>query len=253
VEKLIVFIIFGIIWAVSKMLEASAKPAAGKGAAPVKPKPNRDLQGELENFLREIKGEMPKPTEDQLIEAERQDRRRKAAEERQAKQSAKQKQSSNRPETVKNKGKVAAKTLKPTLSSEPGDQVSNFPSSSNLGGNNLTPGAMSPSSLNTSNLNTNNLSADLESHVKSYMSDHVKPKINSQVNQYLTPFKDHISGSTGSDTSIMQAQAQAATPREILQMFRNPAGVRQAMIIQEVLKRPSYNRGPEKKASTEPS
>ena len=75
--------------------------------------------------------------------------------------------------------------------------------------------------------------------VKEHVSSHLEPRINAQVQQHIDQHvQAHIGSNQAATSSASQDDPAYQTGASIRQLLKNPGGMRQAILVNEILKRP---------------
>lgn len=201
----VIFIVFIVIGILNTLLKA----AGGKQQPPAAPRPPRPGQGRLQNeidaFLKQVRGkEAPDDVPIEIVPE--QERRPRPAGRRQ--QSKKPPQRPPRPKPQQSEPHDA-----------PGSEIAarQSPGSRQLG----------------EQVRSHHLEANVGEHVNQYMDDRVDEGV-----------ADHLGAfSEGRRTAAVQLpRAAAGRTHKLVSLLRDPVGVRQAIVLNEILSRPKGRR-----------
>lgn len=207
-EKLIVLLIVVAFSVVQSIVKAAKEKADKQRVEKVEPGRKQRVQSEIEAFLSEVSGGNPKPPRqaaDTQRTAERRERRRQQAEIKRRQQQQKVQQS---------KARRPRRPVADSKSRKKGER---------------------------------RVGSGVTEHVNEYISQHVSQHIDRDVDEYVeATIVDNVEGHLGNRLLEMPSGPKpkrgSAAAASIRTMLRNPEGIRNAILINEVLSRPAALR-----------
>ena len=201
----IVVIVFAFISWISNLISRKQQGQRGQaGGRPPQPR-NRELASEIDSFLEEVTGN--RPTERatiELVSDEELQQRRGTTRQRRARSERFEK--------------------KPQHLERPGSNIAQRkgPGSGNLG----------------SNLTSHLADYMAEDHVDDHVEEHLTHAVDQNVSEHLGSF----SGGSSARSEAIESRGRTPDEHPIAAILRSPDGVRQAVILTEILSRPQRHQ-----------
>ncbi|MEZ6127344.1 MAG: hypothetical protein R3C59_01515 [Planctomycetaceae bacterium] len=220
-EKLIIFLIFIGFSAIRGIIKTANEKAekerllAQRDANPAR---RQKVQSEIESFLSEVGGgnaEQRRTEADSQRTAERRERRRQQAEAKKREVALQQAEQKRQQELQKRRQRQRQQSSSTSLSSSPGER---------------------------------RVGSGISDHVDQYINQHVTEYVDNDVAEYVeATIVGSVNQNLGNRNAELPAQSGGTRPRNaaakaVVSLLRDPVGVRNAILVNEILSRPKSLR-----------
>lgn len=226
-QVLLPIVIF-VIWTVSQALGSKREPAPAGGPKPRPDEPeDRELRDEIEKFLRQAADDQEKqkaepeleewPDPDEVLRQQQREERRRQRARQQRERQQRQAVAAPRPAPPRS---VEAELLDEVILAEP------------VGGESLIPGQEHLHVPDFGN-HLSHLGEDVHD-----LHEQAERRLRETFTRDLVSVDDYVNRDLGRDAMANPAASTAPPPSPIVQLLRDPVTIRQAIVLNEVLRRP---------------